>query len=91
MQKHGSICKRTHTHMYTQGEGWRDDYNLDAMDDSWEEVSMPQLGYVPDFPFQSMLFKFLDTRAPLPGNCRLVKICVVDFWYSQCKLWPTYF
>lgn len=51
-----------------QGEDWRDTYNLETLDESWEEDSTVTCGDVTNFPFQSMLFKFLDTRAPLPSK-----------------------
>ena len=53
-----------------QGEDWKDNYNHDILDESWEEDSMVTCGDINNFPFQSMLLKFLDTRAPLPSKYR---------------------
>ena len=54
----------------TQGGGEWKDHNLDALDDSWEDCCGSWSQEASDFPFQSVLFKFLDVRAPLAGVLR---------------------
>lgn len=52
--------------------------DLNALDDFWEHpdshssiaAGIPMVGNdTGSFPFQQVLFKFLDTHAPLPGLC----------------------
>lgn len=41
--------------------------DLDALDEFWECPETSSIGDVATFPFQQILFQFLDTRASLPG------------------------
>ena len=51
----------------TQGGGEWKDHNQDTLDESWEDCGGCWSQESSDFPFQGILFKFLDMRAPLPG------------------------
>lgn len=41
-------------------------YDLDALDEAWEQTDSHSSNDTVSFPFQQTLFQFLNTRAPLP-------------------------
>ena len=51
-----------------QGEGWKEVVDLVTLDEAWEDSPLSPSGEIRDFPFQQALFRFLDSRAPLPGQ-----------------------
>ncbi len=54
-----------------QGENWSESYDKNVLDDSWEEPYGVERLCESPYCFQQTLVKFLDTRAPLPGESML--------------------
>ena len=62
-------------------------YDLDALDEAWEQTDSHSSNDTVSFPFQQTLFQFLNTRAPLPGYKPLYKMYVYMYMY----LWIYFF
>ena len=75
-KRYAYVRTNSHTCVYTQGEGWKDKYDKDSLDDSWDEMKDEQPSKMPDHHFllQASLVKFLDKRAPLPSKIHLTSI-----------------
>ncbi len=64
---------------FSQGADWKDELDKHAMDESWEEFGDSCYSRMSDFPppFQAVLLRFLDQRAPLPGLCQNLGISIL--------------
>ena len=69
-----------------QGVSWSESYDMDHLDEGWEESgSVERLCDTP-YPLQHILIKFLDTRAPLPGKNERVSLFFIKRLCSAIKL-----